>query len=209
MIGLALLLAAALAPGAQAYSSSFQELVLSPADLASVAADPATGLIYAQENNGNKYFVYDPRTNVWSELAPAPLNSGNNGGAAFLGGKIYVSYTNNSAEIGVYDIATNSWTAIPNPLKEGTGDITSGNGLIFMAEQEAFVQYDPATGITTPLAEPPEFADGEKGFEPLGGLQVHRDQDLRPPGQRRKELRRLRHPDEHLERTAAGAGNRG
>jgi uncharacterized repeat protein (TIGR01451 family) len=171
MIGLALLLAAALAPGAQAHSSNFQELAPSPADLTSVAADPGTGLIYAQENNGTKYFVYDPRTNVWSELAPAPINSGNNGGATYLAGKVYVSYTNNSAEIAVYDIASNSWTGIANPLGEGTGDITSGNGLIYMAQEEAFVQYDPTTGITTPLAEPPEFADGEEGFEPWGGLQ--------------------------------------
>lgn len=171
MIGLALLLAAAFAPGAQAQSSSFQELAPSPADLTSVAADPATGLIYAQENNGSKYFVYDPRTNVWSELASAPLNSGNNGGAAYLAGKVYVSYTNNSSEIGVYDVATNTWTTIPNPLGEGTGDITSGDGFIYMVEQEGFVRYDPATGITTPLAEPPEFADGAEGFEPWGGLQ--------------------------------------
>jgi uncharacterized repeat protein (TIGR01451 family) len=171
MIGSALLLAAVLAPGAQAYSSGFQELAPSPADLTAVATNPATGLIYAQENNGTKYFVYDPRTNVWSELAPAPINSGNNGGAAYLAGKIYISYTINSTEVAVYDIATNSWTTIASPLGEGTGDITSGNGSIYMVGEEAFVQYDPTTGITTPLAEPPEFADGDEGFEPWGGLQ--------------------------------------
>jgi uncharacterized repeat protein (TIGR01451 family) len=172
---LALLMAAALAPRAAAQVSAFQTLESSPTELTSVAADPTSSLIYAQENGGKAYFVYDPRTNVWSELAPSPLSSGNNGGAAYLGGKIYVSYTDNDEKVAVYDIASNSWTTIDNPLGLGTADITSGNGKLYMAENLSFVQYDPATGIATPLAEPPVFADeeecGEEGFEPWGGLQ--------------------------------------
>jgi uncharacterized repeat protein (TIGR01451 family) len=130
--------------------------------------------MYAQEDGGTKFFRYDPRTNAWSELAPAPLNSGNNGGATYLGGKIYIAYTGNATELAVYDIAANSWTTINNPLNEGTADITATGGKLYLAVEREFVAYDPATGIATPLAEPPKFAaeNCEDGFEKWGGLQV-------------------------------------
>src|SRR6058998_1641884 len=158
LIGMALLLAGLLAPGAQARTSGFQSLAPSSVPLTAVAADPGTGLIYAQENQGTSFFVYDPRTNAWTEKAPAPLDSGNNGGAAYLDGKIYISYTNNEEEISVYDIASNSWTTIENPLERGTADITAGNGKLFVAVNQEFFEYDPATGTFKELAEPPLFA---------------------------------------------------
>jgi uncharacterized repeat protein (TIGR01451 family) len=166
-------LAGALAPGAQARTSGFQRLAPSSVPLTAVAADPTTGLIYAQENVGTRFFVYDPRTNVWRELAEAPLNSDNNGGAAYLGGKIYAAYTGNAAEMGVYDIASNSWTVIENPLERGTADITAGNGKLYLAVNREFFEYDPATGIFTPLAAPTEFTPPGcvEGFDPWGGLQ--------------------------------------
>jgi uncharacterized repeat protein (TIGR01451 family) len=165
---------AALAPSAQAKVEGFQSLAPSPVDLTAVATDPGTGLIYAQDNNGTSYFAYDPRTNAWTERAPSPLNSGNNGGAAYLGGKIYVVYTGNNTQVAVYDIASNSWTTIANPLGSGTGNIASGGGKLYLTEEFDFVAYDPATGITTPLANPPKFSDPEceNGFEEWGGLQV-------------------------------------
>ncbi len=94
-----------------------QSLAPSSVPLTAVATDPTSGLIYTQENGGTKFFVYDPRTNAWSELAPSPLSSGNNGDAAYLGGRIYVVYTGNENEIAVYDIFTSSWTTLPNPLR--------------------------------------------------------------------------------------------
>ncbi|HET7590823.1 MAG TPA: PASTA domain-containing protein [Solirubrobacterales bacterium] len=141
--------------------------------LTAVTTDPGTDLIYAQENEGTSFFVYDPRTNAWSELAPAPLNSGNNGGAAYLGGKIYITYTGNRDEMSVYDVASNSWTTIENPLEEGTADITAGNGRLYIAVNQEFFEYDPGTGNWAPLAEPPEFApEGcNDGFEPWGALE--------------------------------------
>ena len=170
---MALLLAAMLAPGAQARVEKFELLAPSPVPLTAVAADPTSGLIYAQENNGEAFFVYDPRANVWTELASAPISSGNNGGAAYLGGKIYTNYTQRE-EMGVYDILTNSWTAIPSPLPR-TGDITTANGKLYLALERKFVRYDPATGIATPLSEPPAFGqepcETDEGFEPWGGLQ--------------------------------------
>jgi len=174
---LGLLLTMTLAPSAQARTEVFQPLAPSPVELTALATDPGTSLIYAQEDDGTSFFVYDPRTNVWTERAPAPLDSGNNGGAAYLGGKIYISYTGNTAELSVYDIATNTWTTIANPLGTGTGDITAGNGKLYLAAELKFVSYDPATGIATPLAEPPKFeaAGCSDGFERWGGLQFAGD----------------------------------
>jgi uncharacterized repeat protein (TIGR01451 family) len=178
LTGMALLLAGVLAPGAQARVDGFQSLAPSSVPLTAVATDPGSGLIYAQENHGESFFVYNPQNDAWSELAPAPLDSGNNGGAAYLGGKIYVVYTSNSTKLAVYDIASNSWSTIANPLGAGSGNITAGNGKLYLVVDFKFVSYDPATGITTPLAEPPKFipaqvapAECDEGFEEWGGLQ--------------------------------------
>lgn len=172
LLGMALLSAAVLAPGAQAFSQSYQVLAPSPVEMTSVATDPTTGLIYGQENGGKHFYKYDPRSNVWTELAEAPLSSGNNGGATYLNGKIYTVYTGNDAEIGVYDIVLNSWSTLPNPIGEGTGDITSGNGKLYLAIDRSFVSYDPATNVTTPLGEPPAFEiECHEGFREWGGLQ--------------------------------------
>jgi len=171
---LGLILAAAFAPGAQARVESFQPLASSSAPLTALTADPGSNLLYAQENEGTSFFRYDPRTNAWTELAPAPLDSGNNGGAAFLNGKIYIAYTNNAAELAVYDIASNSWSTIENPLAEGTANITAAGGKLYLAVGLEFVSLDPATGNDVELADPPKFdaAGCDEGFEPWGGLQV-------------------------------------
>jgi uncharacterized repeat protein (TIGR01451 family) len=171
---LTLLLATAFAPSAEARVESFQGLAPSSVPLTAFTADPGTGLMYAQQDGGTGFFRYDPRTNAWTELAPSPLSSGNNGGAAFLGGKIYIAYTGNSNELAVYDIASNSWSTIDNPLAEGTGDIVAGNGRLYLVVNTEFLAYDPTTEIATPLADAPDFitADCGAGFEKWGGLQV-------------------------------------
>lgn len=169
-----ILLATAFAARAEANVSSFQGLASSPVELTAFAADPGTGLMYAQENSGTEFFRYDPRTNAWTELAPSPVDSENNGGAAYLNGKIYAVYTQNSTEIAVYDIASDSWETIDNPLAEGTGNIVAGKGGLYLVVGREFVFYDPATEIATPLADAPDFApaDCAEGFENWGGLQV-------------------------------------
>jgi uncharacterized repeat protein (TIGR01451 family) len=166
------LLATAFAPSAQAKVESFQGLAESPVELTAVTDDPATGLVYAQENGGTDFFRYDPRTNAWSELAEAPLDSGNNGGAALLNGKIYIVYTGNSEELSVYDIASNSWDTIANPLEEGSANIAAAGGKLYLAVFDEFLSYDPVSGTVTPLADPPLFeaAECSEGFERWGGL---------------------------------------
>ena len=173
LLGL-LLLATAFAPSAQARVESFQGLAPSPVELTALTTDPTTGLIYAQEDGGQSFFRYDPHTNAWSELAEAPIDSGNNGGAAYLNGKIYNVYTSKSAELAVYDIGSDTWNTIANPLEEGTGVIAAGNGRLYLAVGLHFVSYEPGSNTTTQLAEPPKFPEsaGDEGFEPWGGLQV-------------------------------------
>jgi uncharacterized repeat protein (TIGR01451 family) len=149
----------------------FETLASSTEPLTSVTVDPSTNLVYAQQNEGTGFYSYNPRTNVWTELAPSPLNSENNGGAAYLGGKIYTDYTENSEHLGVYDIASNTWTTIENPLHEGTADITAVGGELYMTRGTEFVKYNPLTEAKTTLAAPPSF--GGSGFEGWGGLQPY------------------------------------
>lgn len=155
------------ASSAQAATGEFVKLTESPADLTSMTVVPSSELIYAQENNGTKFFSYDPHTNEWSELAEAPINSGNNGGAAYLNGKIYTIFTENSTEVGVYDVASNSWSTIENPLGKGTGNIATVGEDLYMVVGTQFAKYNPTTEATTTLAEPPF------GFEPWGGLSLY------------------------------------
>ena len=176
---LGLLLVTAFASSAQA-APVFEAQASSPVPLTAVTTDPATGLIYAQQDDGTAFFVYDPRTNAWKELESSPVNSGNNGGAAFLDGKIYVVYTGNEDDLAIYDIASDSWDTVENPLEAGTGNIAAGDGVLYMVVERDFIEYDPVTEIATPLAEPPQFisdrSECEEGFEPWGGLQVVGDE---------------------------------
>jgi len=169
------LFAGALAPAAHAATvGTFQTLASSPEPVNNVVVDPTTNLIYAQGYEDTTWYSYNPATNVWTSLATAPLNQGNNGGAAYINGKIYTVYTGNSSQLGVYTIATDSWTTIPNPLGSGTGNITAVGGLLYLAEGTgagSFVSYNPATTVTTTLANAPAFSgDCTDGFESWGGL---------------------------------------
>jgi Domain of unknown function DUF11 len=165
----------AVAMGARAEAvGGFQNLAPSPEPVTAVVADPTTNEIYAQGNDDTTFYKYDPATNKWTSLAPATLNSGNNGGAAYLNGKIYTSYTENDTQIGVYDIATNTWSTLPNPLALGTGNITAVGGLIYMVDENSFISFDPATNTTKTLANVPNFVaepdcTGE-GFTKWGAL---------------------------------------
>ena len=163
-----------LAGGARADAlGGFENLAPSIEPLTAVTVDPNTNIIYAQGNEDTTFYKYTPATNTWKTLAPSPLSSGNNGGAAYLNGKIYTSYTGNDDQLGVYDIETNSWSTISNPLGVGTGNITAAGGLLYLVVGNSFVSYDPSTDTTTTLADVPDFSgtscDGE-GFRPFGAL---------------------------------------
>ncbi len=146
-------------------------LASSPDELACFTLDPTTGIIYAQNdgNDGTGYdwYSYDPNTNSWTTLAICPLNSGNNGGGAYIDGKIYTIYTGNSAQMGVYTIASNSWSTIVNGLGLGTGCIDTDGNFIYVVLGTTFRRYDPATGVWTNLATPSIY------FQAWGGLAYH------------------------------------
>jgi len=136
----------------------------SPEPLTCFTSDPSTGFIYGQANFGNNFYRYSPTENNWTTLTTCPLYSGNNGGAAYLNGKIYTSYTGTSSQLGVYDISSNTWTTISLGTGIATGNIESDGIKIYLVSDYSLVSYNPSTGGTTSLASPP-FS-----FYPWGGL---------------------------------------
>jgi len=148
-----------------ANDGEFELLAPSEVPLACVAADPARGHVYAQANRTREFFRYDASTNGWTELPTAPVASGNNCGAALLDGKIYTAYTD-SIYLGVYDIASESWSTIPAAV-ERTGNIASdGSRYLYQVAGTTFRRIDPSLLATTTLASPP-FS-----FERWGGLGI-------------------------------------
>jgi uncharacterized repeat protein (TIGR01451 family) len=169
---LLLLLGSTIASNAWATAPGEAEVMASsPAPLTSLALDPTTNVIYALEFEGKKAYSYDANTNVWTELPEAPINIGNNGGAAYLDGRIYSSSTSNSSTVEVYEVASGTWSTIANPLGEGTANITAVGGELYMVDATKFVKYNPTTEATTTLADAPAF--NGSGFEPWGGLQPY------------------------------------
>ena len=174
LIALSACLAAALAMAVAsaahaAVPGAFATLSSSPEPLTAVTSDPATGLVYAQGFGDGNFYSYDPATDRWTQLAGAPIQANSDGGATYLDGKIYVAYPYET-DLGVYDIATDTWSMVPNPLGRGTGDIAAAGGLLYLGGgtngSTAFVSYDPASQTITPLADSPgftgtNFCDGE------------------------------------------------
>lgn len=172
---------------------TFTTLASSPSPVNNVAVDPATNIIYAQEFDGQGFYSYNPATNTWATLPSAPINQEDNGGAAYLNGKIYTAYSENDTQMGVYDIATKTWTTMGFPpgtgSGDGTGDITAFGGRLYLAAGTEFVSYDPATNVTETLASAPAFSDATyefqeedgndcagTGFTPWGALAVYKGQ---------------------------------
>jgi sugar lactone lactonase YvrE len=149
-------------------SGLFQPLAGSPLPLTCVVGDQDSGILYAQANEGTEFYRYVAALDGWESLSPAPLSSGNNGGAALLNGKIYTAYTLNESDLGVYEINTDSWSTLPHPLGTATGNI-AGDGVryLYLIHGERLVRFDPAAGAVTGLANPPFF------FEAWGGLRHH------------------------------------
>ncbi|MGH9866947.1 MAG: choice-of-anchor D domain-containing protein [Candidatus Polarisedimenticolia bacterium] len=155
----------ALPRAADTQEAVFDPLAPSPVPLTCVVEDPSTRSLYAQANFGSTFFRYSSQTNTWEELATAPRASGNNGGAALLNGKIYTAYAESNAFLGVYDIASDSWTTMRNPLGLGTGIIASdGVQYLYLLSGSSFMRLDPVTQSAQGL-DPPPFP-----FERWGGM---------------------------------------
>lgn len=140
----------------------FELKASSSVPLTSVAVDPTSGYIYAQQDGGFDFFRYDPAADAWTALSDAPLDSGNNGGAAYLDGKIYTTYTGRN-QLGVYNVASDTWTTIPSDVPN-TNVIASDGQYLYLVWFSTFKRYDPVSAVWTDLALPPF------GFQPWGGL---------------------------------------
>lgn len=180
VVALSAVFASAARAEPNAVADTFQNRAPSAEPLEAVTVDPTTNLIYAQGYEDTTFYSYDPTTDDWTSLATAPISGGNNGGAAYLAGDVYTAYTEDNTTLGAYDIASNTWSTVPNPMAttdpggEGTGDITATGGLLYVAEDNSFASFDPTTDTTTTLADIPSFTgdcSGE-GISAWGGLQA-------------------------------------
>ena len=155
----------------------FQKRASSPKPVTGVVVDPTTNLIYAQGHSATTFYRYDPAKNNWTPRASVPSALSSNGaGAAYLNGKIYVVYPASKTTMYVYDIASDSWSTMLNPLGTGTAFIAASGGELYLAGGGAngngFVSYNPATNSTTTLAAAPNFTSdcAGSGFDTTGTL---------------------------------------
>lgn len=133
--------------------------------LTCVAVDPRQNVIFAQGNQSNLFYKYSPKTDAWEQMANCPIFSGNNGGAAYLNGRIYTTYTG-SNESGVYDIATNQWTTFSKPFL--TGNITTDGTHLFFAIGFDLHRYNPVSGSWD------IFRNCPTDISPWGGAVFHK-----------------------------------
>ena len=127
-------------------AGDFTTLTASPMNITCFTVDPTTGLMYGQgDQDSTNYYKYDPSSNLWSTLASCPVAPGNNGGATYMGGKIYNSYcSNTNTSMTVYDIASNTWSTIAGGLQ--TGAISNDGTDIYVSASGTFKKWDISAG---------------------------------------------------------------
>lgn len=124
-----------------------------PTRLSSVAVDQSSGMVYAQASWGSSAFYrYDPRLNTWTSLAGCPIYADYGGAATCFGGKVYVT-GDYSGYLGIYNIASNSWTTVNNNIG-GTTMLTNDGSYVYLANSAGVKRYDPATSNITSLPYP-------------------------------------------------------
>ncbi len=149
--------------GAGTIDGDFTALTNCPMNLTCFAVDPTTGYMYGQgDQNSANYYRYDPVGNSWTQMTSCSENSGNNGGAIYMNGKIYNTYCTKTKVL-VYDIAGDSWSTIEGGLN--TGNIASDGTDIYILANNNFKKYDISESTWVPLAATP--------CQPWGGLQYH------------------------------------
>lgn len=149
-------------------AGDFYQLEYSYSNLCCLAIDPSTGNIFAQQENGYEYYKYKPETNRWDTMAVCPVYSNNNGGAVYLNGKIFITYASNNNIMGVYDIASDSWSTVSNNLSY-TGNITTDDTYIYLWKDYYLKRYNPKTQIWTDLMNAPIYSYGYGGLSYFDG----------------------------------------
>lgn len=125
-------------------------------------------------NNLPLFWRYNPNTNTWRQLADAPTSFYYNAAITYYNGKIYAINghdgtvtTDATGEFWQYDIATDTWSALPDAPDAwgavsgvGGSDIRSGNnGKIYAVQgngQTGFWAYDTVAGSWSILAPVPD-----------------------------------------------------
>ncbi len=141
------------------------------------AADSGTSLVYTLDGtngtaNVNSVYAYDPSADSWSTMANAPTAT-DSPAAVDINGKIYMANGwdaggNPTAELDIYDTATDTWTTgTPNPVPAAGGSASAVlNGKMYVvggcnngncASPLTAVQvYDPATDSWSSAANYPQ-----------------------------------------------------
>src|SRR5262249_38210199 len=82
-----------------------------------------------------------------------------------MNGKIYTCYTEQAGVLGVYNIASNTWSTLYTSVFSGTGNITNDGTRLYLAVGSYLWSVNPSTDSTTTLPGPPMY------MSPWGGLQ--------------------------------------
>jgi N-acetylneuraminic acid mutarotase len=117
-------------------------------------------------SENNRFWVFDPATNIWDTIAPMPGSARRIAAGFSIGGKGYVGLGISPAGLGLndlweYDPALNAWSQKANFPGAGRGACVApttatkayvGLGLAYMQFFVDFYEYDPVTDQWTPKA---------------------------------------------------------
>jgi N-acetylneuraminic acid mutarotase len=112
---------------------------------------------YCKENPIRRLYRYDPATDKWVARRSAP-HFHPFGAAGVIGGKFYVAGGVNSADLDVYDPATDTWKTlapIPTAGQPYVGVIgTALQGKLYVVSGSKAYVYNPGTNKWSPIAAP-------------------------------------------------------
>jgi N-acetylneuraminic acid mutarotase len=176
-------------PGQPLVSSLFaydltRDRVIRRADMPAPTALGVTGVIngklyvlagacevMGQASSCRNLYRYDPVTNTWATLAPAPRSHSNQAVAGVIGGKLYVTGGGSFGDLkrlDVYDPATNTWKALsPSPERRvhGGGAVLGGKLYVMLGDLSSLrntYAYDPVTDRWRTRAPFPEGQSGSR-----------------------------------------------
>jgi subtilisin family serine protease len=145
-------------------ATRFVELSPSPEPLGCVVEDADSASLFAQAHDGAAFYRYDAVADRWQRLADSSVPVSSRCGAALLQGRIYTAHTDNGATLGVFDIASNSWSTMPTPFGRTANIASDGERFLYLLEGTRLIRLDPRSSESQELAFPPFF------FQPRGGL---------------------------------------
>lgn len=134
----------------------FTALAPSPVPLSAMAAVPETGVIYAKSATTPAFLKYDPNTNTWQTLAPA---TGPGGSPAFYrDNRVYIWH---SESFSVYDIASDSWSALPIGIS--TTGVTADSRYFYFVRGNLFHRFLPDSSTFKRLDNFDQYFSYESG----------------------------------------------